>query len=225
MSIEIYGVGDRGITLSVQGEVSLECQRKIWWIGSEIEKSDTLKNTIIDIVPGMNNLTLFLNPYQMKDKAFLKKALEELWIEAGKQDLSQRFQGKLIEIPVHYGGEKGPDLLEVAEIHKITPQQLIELHTAPIYTVYFVGFMPGFVYLGGLDPQIHTDRRSTPRLKIPAGSVGIGGAQTGVYPGESPGGWQIIGNTRTAFFDMNRTEPSLFMPGDQLKFVAEEVTL
>lgn len=225
MSIEIYGVGDRGITLSVQGEVSLACQQKIWWIGSEIERSDTLSKMIIDVVPGMNNLTLFLNPYQMKDKATLKKVLEELWVEAEKQNLSQKFQGKLVEVPVHYGGERGPDLQEVAEIHNMSPTQLIELHTAPIYTVYFVGFMPGFVYLGGLDPLIHTDRRSTPRLKIPAGSVGIGGAQTGVYPGESPGGWQIIGNTDTAFFDMSRKEPSLFMPGDQLKFVAREVTL
>lgn len=225
MSIEIYFVGDRGITLSIQGEVNLVDQQKIWWVGAEIERSIEFKDTIIDVVPGMNNLTLFLNPYQTKDKKALKEMLVSLWNKASKQDLSEQFQGKLIEVPVHYGGEKGPDLQEVASIHKMKVEQLIQLHTAPIYTVYFVGFMPGFVYLGGLDSQIHTERRSTPRLQIPAGSVGIGGAQTGVYPGDSPGGWQIIGNTSVSFFDVNREIPSLFMPGDQLKFVVEGVTL
>ena len=225
MSIEIYFVGDRGITLSIKGEVNLENQQKIWWIGAEIEASPNLSDVVLDVVPGMNNLTLFLNPYQLGSRDALKARLESLWQDVLKLDLSTSFQGKLIEVPVHYGGEKGPDLFDVAKTHHMTPEKVIELHTQPIYTVYFVGFMPGFVYLGGLDSAIHTDRRSTPRLKIPAGSVGIGGSQTGVYPGESPGGWQIIGNTDMAFFDMNREVPSLFMPGDQLKFVAKEITL
>lgn len=225
MSIEIYSVGDRGITLSVCGEVSLADQQKIWWVGEQIASSDSLTGLIIDIVPGMNNLTLFLNPYYTGSRVEISLVLEKLWKAANELDLTEKFKGKLVEIPVTYGGEKGPDLLEVAKIHGISAKALVQKHTAPIYTVYFVGFMPGFVYLGGLDSSIHTDRRATPRLKIPAGSVGIGGSQTGVYPGESPGGWQIIGNTETSFFDVNREIPSLFLPGDQLRFVAKDVLL
>ena len=223
MSIEIYSVGDRGITVSVSGAVSLANQQKIWWLGAEIEKCEALKNVIVDIVPGMNNLTLFLNPYHAHDPLEIRHYLTRLWQDANDLDLSEIFQGKLVEVPVIYGGEKGPDLLEVAQIHQISPEELVARHTAPIYTVYFVGFMPGFVYLGGLDSSIHTDRRAIPRLKIPAGSVGIGGSQTGVYPGESPGGWQILGNTDLSFFDMNREVPSLFLPGDQLRFIPKEV--
>ncbi len=223
MSIEIYFVGDRGITVSTLGAVSLANQQKMWWLGSEIEKCEALKNVIVDIVPGMNNLTLLLNPYRAHDPNEIRSRLEALWQAASEFDLSEMFQGKLVEVPVVYGGEKGPDLLEVAKRHQISPDELVARHTAPIYTVYFVGFMPGFVYLGGLDSSIHTDRRASPRLKIPAGSVGIGGSQTGVYPGESPGGWQILGNTDLPFFDMNREVPSLFLPGDQLRFIAKEV--
>ncbi len=223
MSIAVYCVGDRGITLSTSGEMSLENQQKIWWISQEIARE---KNPmVIDIVPGMNNLTLFLNPYLSIDKSILIQQLQQLWLEAGRLDLTTAFRGKLIEVPVIYGGEKGPDLLEVAQIHQITPEEVVALHTAATYTVYFVGFMPGFVYLGGLDPKIHTDRRAVPRVAIPAGSVGIGGSQTGVYPGESPGGWQILGNTELAFFDLSREQPTLFMPGDQLRFVAKEILL
>lgn len=223
MSIAVYCVGDRGITLSTSGEMSVENQQKIWWISQEIARE---KNPmVIDIVPGMNNLTLFLNPYLSIDKSILIQQLQQLWLEAGRLDLTTAFRGKLIEVPVTYGGEKGPDLLEVAQIHQITPEEVVALHTAATYTVYFVGFMPGFVYLGGLDPKIHTDRRAVPRVAIPAGSVGIGGSQTGVYPGESPGGWQILGNTELAFFDLSREQPTLFMPGDQLRFVAKEILL
>lgn len=223
--LEIFQVGDRGLTLSIKEDISLKNQQKIWWMSERIRELDDLKETIVDIVPGMNNLTLLLNPYIIQDKRAIEAILKDLWETASALNLDHEIQGKLIEVPVTYGGDKGPDLLEVAKIHNMTPEMLIEKHTAPIYTVYFVGFMPGFVYLGGLDPLIHTERRSTPRLKIPAGSVGIGGAQTGVYPSESPGGWQIIGNTDLQFFEKEREQPSLFLPGDQLRFTVKEVLL
>ncbi len=221
MSVSIYTIGDRGITLSIDGEISLENQQKIWWIGKKIEEGEDA--SIIDIVPGMNNLTILLNPYSNFDRNRLKQKLRQLWEDSKKNNFSQEMGGKLLDVPVVYGGKKGPDLLEVAKQNHMTIDEVIKLHTAPIYTVYFIGFMPGFVYLGGLDSKIHTPRRSKPRMSIPAGSVGIGGAQTGVYPRESPGGWQIIGNTELLFFDRNRDKPSLFLPGDQLRFVVEEI--
>lgn len=219
MAVTVYPVGDRGITLSCTQAVSIENQRRIWWIAQNIKE-----DYILDIIPGMNNITVTFDAYHDIDKAYLKSLLIELWHLSESASFTNT-SGKLVEVPVFYGGEKGPDLLEVSKAHKISPHELIELHTAAIYTVYFVGFMPGFVYLGGLNPAIHTPRRAEPRLKIPSGSVGIGGAQTGVYPEESPGGWQIIGNTNMKFFDSTREDPSLFLPGDQLQFVVEGAEL
>jgi KipI family sensor histidine kinase inhibitor len=126
---------------------------------------------------------------------------------------------RLVEIPVRYGGEAGPDLPDVAERTGLTPAEVIRLHAAPTYLVYMLGFLPGFPYLGGLDPRLATPRLATPRLRIPAGSVGIGGEQTGIYPVESPGGWAIIGRTHLTLFDPTRAEPCLLAPGDRVRFV------
>ena len=123
-----------------------------------------------------------------------------------------------IRVPVCYGGEHGPDLINVAKLHDMTPEEVIRLHTTPVYLNYMLGFLPGFCYLGGLDKRIHTPRLTTPRVKIPAGSVGIAGAQTGVYPLESPGGWQLIGRTPLRLYDPRRAQPILLEAGMQLRF-------
>lgn len=127
--------------------------------------------------------------------------------------------GRLVEIPVHYGGSDGPDIDAVAKHTGLSVDALIERHSAAEYTVYFLGFQPGFAYLGGLDPALATPRRKDPRVTVPAGSVGIGGEQTGVYPTASPGGWQLIGRTSAVLFDPNRDPPSLLEPGDRVRFV------
>lgn len=128
--------------------------------------------------------------------------------------------GRVIDIPVRYGGEWGPDLDEVARYHKMTPDEVIALHAAGDYFVYMLGFAPGFPFLGGLAPQIATPRRETPRLQIAAGSVGIAGAQTGIYPLATPGGWQIIGRTETKLFLPEQHPPTLLNAGDRVRFVA-----
>jgi KipI family sensor histidine kinase inhibitor len=125
----------------------------------------------------------------------------------------------LIRVPVLYGGDAGPDLQEVASIHRMSIQEVIDLHSAPDYLVYMLGFTPGFCYLGGMDDNIATPRKATPRVKIPAGSVGIAGNQTGIYPVDSPGGWQLIGKTPFRLFDPDREPVFLFQPGDLLRFV------
>ena len=126
----------------------------------------------------------------------------------------------VVELPVLYGGEMGPDLAFVAEHAGITPDEVIKLHTEPEYLIYMLGFTPGFTYLGGMDESIATPRLKQPRVKIPAGSVGIAGSQTGVYPIDSPGGWQLIGRTPVRMYDPNRAEPILPKAGEYIKFYA-----
>ena len=128
-------------------------------------------------------------------------------------------QGEVIEIPVRYGGLDGPDLADVAALNDLTPSDVVDLHAATEYRVYFLGFAPGFGYLGPLPARIATPRLATPRERVPAGSVGIAGAQTGVYPFALPGGWRIIGRTDAPMWDLGRESPTLLRPGDRVRFV------
>lgn len=125
-----------------------------------------------------------------------------------------------IEIPVCYGGDYGPDLADVAAHAQLSEDETIALHTRPEYLVGMIGFLPGFPYLLGLDPRLSMPRLTTPRAEVRAGAVGIGGAQTGIYPQASPGGWRLIGRTPEVLFDTRRSPPSLLLPGDRVRFVA-----
>jgi inhibitor of KinA len=125
---------------------------------------------------------------------------------------------RTVEIPVHYGGEDGPDLVDLAALHGLTPDRVIELHTAASYIVYFVGFVPGFAYLGGLPSELATPRLQSPRKRVPKGSVAIGGTHTGVYPFETPGGWRLIGRTPLDIFDPDSAELSRLRIGDRVRF-------
>ena len=135
---------------------------------------------------------------------------------------SPRFasSGASIEIPVTYGGERGPDLDALALHCGLSRDAVIARHTTPTYRVAMLGFAPGFPYLFGLDPALHTPRRATPRVRVPRGSVAIGGSQTGIYPAQLPGGWQLVGQTPLALFDPAREPPALLAPGDQVRFRA-----
>src|SRR5699024_9245062 len=126
---------------------------------------------------------------------------------------------RTVQIPVLYGGIYGPDLAHVAKINGITEQEVIQIHSAPKYLVYMIGFAPGFPFLGGMDQRIAAPRKDSPRSKIPSGSVGIAGEQTGIYPLETPGGWQIIGRTPLDLF-LPASSSTLLKPGDTLRFVA-----
>jgi inhibitor of KinA len=142
---------------------------------------------------------------------FLRRRLERL-------DPGELGAPRTIEIPVCYGGDLGPDIGDVAHAHGLTPEEVIRLHAGADYLVYMIGFMPGFAYLGGLPERIATPRRKTPRTAVPAGTVGIGGRQTGVYPLVSPGGWSLIGRTPVKIFDIARDEPTLLATGDRVRF-------
>lgn len=195
----------------------LSKQQRIWLIAELAQKLPD----VLEVVVGMNNFTLYHHLHT--NTADLTKQVEQLWQQTS-HPIAQR-QAKLVEIPVHYGGEFGEDLFDVAQFHHTTPQEIIKRHTEAIYTVFMMGFQPGFPYLGGLPENLHTPRRQQPRKKVPAGSVGIGGSQTGIYPFSSPGGWQLIGKTSIALFDLQKTPPVLLAAGDNVRFIAESITL
>lgn len=183
------------------------------------------KNTFVgmkEAMPAYASLTIFYDVFSVRKNyvsfktayAFVKDFLIKSYENIGE---GESFEKRTIEIPVIYDGE---DLSYVADYHQISKTQVIELHTAPIYRVYMMGFLPGFAYMGGLDARIATPRRATPRTKVPAGSVGIAGNQTGIYPSESPGGWQLIGRTELEFYKPNAAEITLLKAGDLVKFIA-----
>lgn len=170
---------------------------------------------VTDVVPGMTSVVVH-HAALGAARVALAERLEAIVAATG--DAAPRV-ARLVEIPVSYeGADLSPDLADVAAAHGISPGEVVARHTAAEYVVHMLGFLPGFAYLGGLDPLLHTPRRATPRTRVPAGSVGIGGAQTGVYPLESPGGWQLIGRTPVTLFDAARDEPALLRAGDRVRF-------
>jgi inhibitor of KinA len=128
-------------------------------------------------------------------------------------------QSRLLEISVRYGGVDGPDLADVARLHDLRPADVVEIHAGTVYDAFFLGFAPGFAYLGPVAASIATSRLDVPRPRVPAGSVAIGGAQTAVYPTETPGGWRLIGRTDARIWDLDRNPPALIQPGDRVRFV------
>ena len=217
LMLTIHYTSEHSLLCSLPPPAELSKQQHLWMLS---DMAKTLPN-VIETVVGMNNVTLFYDFYA--NTTSLIAQIQELWIQVQQQNSS--YQGKLVEILVHYGGEFGEDLHYVAEYHKTTAEDIIRRHTEPTYTVFMMGFQPGFPYLGGLPENLHTPRRDVPRTKVPAGSVGIGGSQTGIYPFTSPGGWQLLGKTYTQLFDVNQTPPVLLQAGDQVRFVVESITL
>jgi KipI family sensor histidine kinase inhibitor len=170
---------------------------------------------ILDVVPAYATLAVYFDPLVWAGAALGAELLRQ-----ARGAGAAPAPGRTVTIPVLYGGEAGPDLLELAGHCGLSPEQVVARHAAPDYRVYLLGFAPGFPYLGGLDPALAAPRRATPRLRVPRGSVGIAGLQTGVYPLETPGGWQLIGRTPLALFDPEAADPCLLHPGDRLRFQA-----
>jgi KipI family sensor histidine kinase inhibitor len=175
-----------------------------------------LGGRVRDIVPAYCTLGIHFDPLSA-DLPALEAAIHE---EAGHCDEAQRasVDRSPVGIAVRYGGDDGPDLEAVARWAGCSTERVIERHSAPIYRVYMLGFVPGFSYMGRVDPTIAAPRHRVPRERVPAGSVGIAGEQTGVYPIQTPGGWQLIGRTDAVMFDASRAEPSLLQPGDLVRF-------
>ena len=168
-----------------------------------------------DVVPSYSAVTVYFDP--------LRTDLDQLWAvleEVAAAPMGDAEPARKVVVGVRYGGTAGPDLEAVAVFAGCSTKEVVRRHTAPRYRVYMVGFLPGFPYLGTVDARIAMPRRSSPRLAVPAGSVGIAGTQTGIYPTTAPGGWRLIGLAAVDPFDAGREPPSLFRPGDTVRFEA-----
>jgi KipI family sensor histidine kinase inhibitor len=169
---------------------------------------------VINIHPAYCSILIVFDPAH-QEHAQLEALLNQRVSQVDSVDLAEP---RTVEIPVRYGGDDGPDLIELASLRGLTPERVIELHTSATYLVYFMGFVPGFAYLGGLPEELATPRLESPRKKVPKGSVAIGGAQTGIYPFETPGGWRLIGRTPLDIFDPDSAELSCLRLGDLVRF-------
>ena len=210
--------GDSTLVIEFGKDIDVYTNKLVQFVFSKTEKR-LYKNLFIkDIYPTYKSLVINYDNLAIDYQA-LKKKIESLVFEIIVNYDKNVSSDKVLEIPVKYGGEFGPDLKIMSKKLNISEESIINIHSSPIYRIYMIGFMPGFPYLGGLDERISFPRLSTPRIKVPAGSVGIAGKQTGIYPFESPGGWNIIGRTELSLFDVDANPPSLLSNFSQLRFV------
>lgn len=211
-AMRILTVGDCAVSVEFGQEISLEINHKVMALKMVLEQKPI--RGIVELIPTYCSLLIQYDPMDLR-YGQLRDRLEALVTQLDEVEMPPK---QVVEIPVAYGGEYGPDLGEVARAHNISEEEVIKLHSEPEYPIYMLGFVAGFPYLGGMNKAIATPRKKSPRLKIEAGSVGIAGEQTGIYSVESPGGWQIIGRTPLKLYDVNRNEPVLLKAGQYIKF-------
>ncbi len=209
---KILPAGDQAVLIEIGKEIKPEINQFVHYLGQALEKQ--AQPGIKEIVPSYSSLLIYYDPGQISFVE-VSRLVEPLLRE---KRLGLNNPSVVKEIPVVYGGEYGPDLEFVAQTNGLTPAEVVKWHTSQIYLVYVVGFSPGFAAMGTVPDQIQTPRLPTPRTKVPAGSVGIGGKQTGIYAVESPGGWRLIGRTPLNLFNISNDPPAYFKPGDYARF-------
>jgi len=207
-------MGDRSLLVELGDKIAPDVNRRVQQLMRQIERVQL--SGVRELAPGYRSLLVVFEPLTIALDE-LKARITVICAEPAADDLPP---AKLLTVPVFYGGDYGPDLQWVADHLRLSPGEVIRLHTETIYRVYMIGFTPGYPYMGELPKSLAVPRRSTPRTRVPKGSVGIAQRQTGIYPVESPGGWQIIGWTPIELFDPGRRLPSLLEMGDQVKFEA-----
>ena len=220
--IRLYPLGDAAVVLELGQAIAPATHRLLQALARLLDQSPL--PGLREYVPAFTTLTVYYDPWELSQNS---EVLPYEQVASYLQGLLPAAQaaapdcapGPLVEIPVCYGGECGPDLAAVARHTQLSTAEVIQLHSAADYLVYMVGFAPGFPYLGGLDARLATPRRAVPRPLVPAGAVGIAGLQTGIYSLPTPGGWQLIGRTPRRLFDAGRARPSLLQAGDRLRFV------
>ena len=214
MKPTISPVGDRAISIDFGQVIDPKINR---YIRQTIERIKALQlEGIIELVPTYCALLVEYDAMQYSYSEICN--IIEPTLDEGMTDTTNELV-TVVEVPTVYGGEFGPDLSFVASHNHLSEAEVISIHSGTDYLVYMLGFIPGFTYLGGMDPRIATPRLSSPRTLIPAGSVGIAGEQTGTYPSDSPGGWQIIGRTPVTMYDMAKAQAALLNAGDYVRYV------
>ncbi|EIJ82214.1 KipI [Bacillus methanolicus PB1] len=222
MDYRLQPLGDNAVIIELGEDINIETQQIIKMIASLLDNNPP--EWMIEYIPAFTTATIFYDPFKITNLLnneilpydYVCGQLQQL-LAGLKAD--KTIKPRVVKIPVCYGGEFGPDLEYVASFNGLTTEEVINIHSSGDYLVYMIGFAPGFPYIGGMSEKIATPRRETPRLKIPSGSVGIAGKQTGVYTIETPGGWQLIGRTPLKLFRPDEEPPSLLMTGDKIKFV------
>ena len=215
----LTSASDSAILVEFGEGISEDVNSRVYRFQDAIKSSD-VGDYVIETIPAYRTLLVeydFVRTSDSEIQDMLRNLLEDVSNQEG--DDGTIGTGSVIEIPVMYGGEFGPDLADVAEHCGMSDQQVIQIHSEAVYRVFFIGFAPGFPYLGGMDTRIACPRLITPRVRIPAGSVGIAESQTGIYPNVSAGGWRIIGRSPTMLFDASESPPSLLEPGATVRFV------
>jgi inhibitor of KinA len=220
--VRILAMGDRALVVELATSADTAVNLRALALAESLRAAPP--PGVTDVVPCMASVTVHYDPLRAcellktSEPAATLGGLLQAACDAAPAAVSR--QTRVVELPVSYGGEHGPDLEEVARHCGLSADEVVRLHAAALYRVCMLGFVPGFGYLGGLDPRLRTPRRATPRKRVPSGSVAIGGGQTGVYPLDTPGGWNIIGRTSRPMVDFaNAAAPTLLAPGDTVRFV------
>ncbi|HWC13222.1 MAG TPA: 5-oxoprolinase subunit PxpB [Actinomycetota bacterium] len=208
-------LGDAAVVVCFGDAIDPEIHDKVMSFAQQIDSSPP--PGLVEHVPAFTTVTLVYDPLVRSFDEFHAAVLDMLGSVAPRTVTAERDP---VEIPVCYGGEHGPDLDFVAAHNDVTPDEVIDIHSGTTYVVYMIGFAPGFPYLGAMSPRIAAPRLDTPRQAVPAGSVGIAGSQTGIYPIATPGGWRLIGRTPMQLFRARAQTPSLLAAGDRVRFVA-----
>lgn len=219
--IKFSAIGDTGILIYFGNRIDETLHQKVCDLFEKIKNKKL--SFIIDIVPAYSSIALFYNLKDVKNKypqstSTFENVKQEVESILREELTFSKTSSRKIKIPVCYADKFALDIKEISKEKNIAVDEIIRLHTSKTYKIYMIGFLPGFPYMGEVDERIAMPRRSIPRITVPAGSVGIAGIQTGIYPLESPGGWQIIGKTPYKLFDKEKSEPVLLQPGDEIEF-------
>ena len=219
-------LGDRALLLELDGSADSLTVSRVRALAEYLGQQQL--PGVLDFVPALSTLGVHYDPETWRDDTgkqspyeSLVQRIQEVLPDA---DSLAATDGQLLEVPVCYDGEYGEDLLSLARTLDLSVEQVVEIHSASVYTVYMLGFAPGFAYLGPLDERLVLPRRDTPRAIVPAGSVAVANQYTGIYPAALPGGWHIIGRTPLQLFDLSRDRPSLLSAGDRVRFVPVSAT-
>ncbi len=218
--VSIYPTGENAATISFGDEISIKTNDCVFRLYRHLQ--DNQKKFWYDLIPAYTTLTILydapsIRRHHLSAFDWVRKALE---VALDECDDSISLTGRSLQVPVCYDSEFAPDMKQMVVKKKLSPEKIIELHTSTMYRVFMLGFLPGFAYMGIVSDELAVPRLKVPRNHVPAGSVGIAGNQTGIYPLESPGGWNIIGRTPLLLFDATQEQPALLQPGDEVKFVS-----